>query len=561
MENIRRKSEEISDKFNNSDYVPDDSFCNAIDDNSLFSILKYTFDGRLCNFALKKDIDYLKFIRQTNNEFLKLAFFECLKNSKSDGEQKKILNSERLIPLYLNVAFNIIKQENQRYSPMWLIKEYINLAHKSNNPKILNQEMSDNVGSILLLIINNQNGIYNEDIFYILNEFLRLDKKILVNINISQEISNAIDYWINQIFYGNITYYDFEKELLNNIFNFFRKTNRLGGINSIKEIIFNKYKQFYSDEIDNDTLNLENIQSIRRYQLFTNYMIEITQIYCIDEEIKSNLIKKLKIKYEKLNKNIQIAIKKIPLITGNFSISVKEIEDELKSFKNDTIKQFLQKSISNDYFIPEIPNITKKDFGISSYLPTIIYDDIIKKYDGRDPIVIKTFNYEMNVIDSLTKLKHKLKDFKKYEFLEHIYAFIHSSDLIDDLTKKLFYLSLGYFVRKDYFLFIQTCIFQIEHTLRALCEKKNIPNLYKDEKKEVPKGIEYMIGELKKENLLNEKLLFLIGWLFSGEETIIPKNIRNKIAHGIKDLNDFIIIYTEENSLLIILIYLSLSKF
>ena len=36
-------------EFNESDFIPDDSFCEAIDDNSPLIILKYIFDGMICN--------------------------------------------------------------------------------------------------------------------------------------------------------------------------------------------------------------------------------------------------------------------------------------------------------------------------------------------------------------------------------------------------------------------------------------------------------------------------------------------------------------------------------
>jgi len=160
----------------------------------------------------------------------------------------------------------------------------------------------------------------------------------------------------------------------------------------------------------------------------------------------------------------------------------------------------------------------------------------------------------------LIYLKHKLRDFDKYEFLGNVYAFIHFSDLIDELSKRIFHTSLEHYGRGDFFHCIQTNIFQIERILRALCEKNGILNLFKDEKRTVPKGLEYMIGELKEQNVLSNKILFFIGWLLSGLSEIILENIRNKIAHGISNADQFKAIYTKNNALLIILIYLSLSK-
>jgi hypothetical protein len=124
----------------------------------------------------------------------------------------------------------------------------------------------------------------------------------------------------------------------------------------------------------------------------------------------------------------------------------------------------------------------------------------------------------------------------------------------------MFHLSLEHYGRGDYFLSIQISIFQIEHILRTLCEKKGILNLYKDEKKELSKGLEPMIRELGEEKVLSEKVLFFIEWFLIGSSEIMSENIRNKIAHGISNLDQFNEIYTKHNALSIILIYLSLSK-
>ena len=81
-----------------------------------------------------------------------------------------------------------------------------------------------------------------------------------------------------------------------------------------------------------------------------------------------------------------------------------------------------------------------------------------------------------------------------------------------------------------------------------------------DGKKELSKGLEPMIRELREEKVLSEKVLFFIEWFLIGSSEIMSENIRNKIAHGISNLNQFNEIYTKHNALSIILIYLSLSK-
>jgi len=289
-------------------------------------------------------------------------------------------------------------------------------------------------------------------------------------------------------------------------------------------------------------------------------MLEITQKYCVNEEIKDKLVNELKAKYEELNRNALIASKNLPLIRGRDSISVEEIENALKPFEKDTLQELIQKIVINDCFIPDIPNLSNEDHGITSFLPTIVYDDVTRYYDAGDPIIMRTFNYKKNVMKCLIHLEHKLRDYNKYEFLGNVYAFIHFSDLIDELSKGMFHTSLEHYGRGDFFHCIQTSIFQIERILRALCEKNGILNIYEDENRTVPKGLKYMIGELKQQNVLSNKILFFIGWLLSGLSEIIPENIRNKIAHGISDVDQFKAIYTKYNALSIILIYLSLSK-
>lgn len=550
-------------EFNEPDFIPDDSFCEAIEDNSPLIILKYVFDGMICNCHFsKKEIKYLELTKQTKNKFLKLVFFECLENEISSGEKSRILNSERLIPLFYKVAANIVEQGNRRYRPMWLVKKYIKLSHKSRNPEISNQEMFRNVGNILTLIITDQKRTHMRDISYILNHFLGLKKSILLSAPIPNDIFNAIDYWINSILFdGNITSYDFDKKLLDNIFDFYEDIEMEKDLNSRKEIIFTRYKQFYDDKVDDGILDINNIQSIYPHKLFTNSMLEITQKYCVNEEIKGELVNDLKVKYEELNRNELIAMKNAPLITGNSSIPLREIENKLKPFENDTLHEFIHKVVITDYFIPDIPNIPNEDHTLSSSFPTKILDsDVTRKYDAGNPIIQNSFIYKYDLTFCLNCLKHKLNDYDKFEFLGASYATIHFSDIIDELSKVMFSTSLNHYGRGDYFHCIQTSIFQIERILRALCEKNRISILYKDEDKVVPKGLESMTRQLKERNILSEKILFFIEWLLIGSSEIIPENLRNKIAHGISDVDQFKAIYTKNNALSIILIYLSLSK-
>ena len=548
--------------FTDPDFIPDTSFCNDINDNSPLIILKYPLDGMICNCHFgKKETNYSELIRQTNNKFLKLVFFECLKGDLPNPEQNKIMNSEGLIPLYYEVAVNIVKQVNQRYRPMWLVKEYIKIAHKS--PAISNKEKSDNVGTILSLIIDDEKKTHLRDIFFILKDFLSLQKKILTSETISSDVYRAIDYWINNIFDGNLSEYDYTKNLLEKIFEFCKEVN-LSKMekNSRKEIIFKRYKQFYDEELDDSTLHVDNIQSLHVHQLFIDSMLEITQKYCMDEEIKRKMVRTLRAKFEKMQNDIQIAMEKLPLITGEHSISSEEIEEALKPFKNDSLPEFLHKIMVNDCFFPEIPEISSiEDQDSTRFFPTIVYDGATRHYESGNPIVMMTLYYKMSVSFSLTCLRHKLKDYDKFNFLGNVYAIIHLSDLIDDLSKTMFHTSLTHYGREDFFHFIHTSIFQIERILRTLCKKNGIYNLYMNKKKTHPKGLDYMIGQLKEKKVLRTKVLLFIDWLLSGSsETIIPENLRNKIAHGIDDMENYKTIYNKNNALSIILIYLSLSK-
>ncbi len=160
----------------------------------------------------------------------------------------------------------------------------------------------------------------------------------------------------------------------------------------------------------------------------------------------------------------------------------------------------------------------------------------------------------------LLYFEQKLKEYEIYEFLGNLYAIIHSSELIDEVSKKMFLISLEHYSREDYFHSILTIIFQIERILRDLCEKNGILNLFVDENRAVPKGLEHLIRPLREKNVLSKKILYYIEWLLTGSNEIITENIRNKIAHGIDNFEQFKIIYNKKNALAIILIYLSLSK-
>ena len=222
-------------KFNDSNFIPDAQFCETIDENSPLIILKGSSDGRICNFYLgNEETNYFELIQKSNNKFLKLVYFKCLESTVSVEEQKRILNSEGLIPLFNEVALNIVKQRIRKYRPMWMVKDYIKRAH----PTIPNSDLFIDVGNILTHIINDENKTHIKDVFYILKDFLGLKKKILKSAKIPDSIFDAIDYWINSIFDGKLTIYSITKHLLEKIIEFYENLDLKIDENSKREIFY-----------------------------------------------------------------------------------------------------------------------------------------------------------------------------------------------------------------------------------------------------------------------------------------------------------------------------------
>ena len=185
-------------KFINPDFIPDDDFCDDInDDNPYLNMLKFSPDGMICFSHSEKKEYCIELIENTANEFLKLVYFEYIKKGLTEECYYKTLNNYHLVPLYFNVAMNILVQENKRYKPRWLLEEYIRLSRKV---KISNQEMFGDVGKIMQLILEK-----HIDPSGILKTFIKLDGKVLKSASIPNGVFNAIDYWVDEVFYGNAT--------------------------------------------------------------------------------------------------------------------------------------------------------------------------------------------------------------------------------------------------------------------------------------------------------------------------------------------------------------------
>lgn len=121
---------------------------------------------------------------------------------------------------------NILVQENKRCKPKWLLEEYIKLSHKVI---ISNKEMFDNVGETLKLVLEK-----HKDPSGILKTFIKLDGRVLRSASIPNSVFNAIDYWVDEAFYGNVTT---DLSFTDNILTFYRKLNMNADIKTKKTFL------------------------------------------------------------------------------------------------------------------------------------------------------------------------------------------------------------------------------------------------------------------------------------------------------------------------------------
>ncbi len=149
--------------------------------------------------------------------------------------------------------------------------------------------------------------------------------------------------------------------------------------------------------------------------------------------------------------------------------------------------------------------------------------------------------------------------FDKDELFKTIISQVQNSEVINEMSIRMFQRSLKSYFNENYFDCIQSCVFQIESILREICIKNKIEAISIEEIKERYKTIGSLI--LKLREIVNERILIFIEWLLLDEEDQISKNYRNVIAHGLDSINQFNDIYTKANALSILLIYLSLSKY
>jgi hypothetical protein len=304
------------------------------------------------------------------------------------------------------------------------------------------------------------------------------------------------------------------------------------------------------------------MQSMGIKRNFLDIKLQILQKYCSDRD---ELCNDVRCEIDRINKLIpRCNYGSIPL-SGGGKIPNNHIEKILEPFKNDSLEQIINKIILSDCFLPIIPR------GISSvtgFLPTIYFSDgNVKKFDGgkqisahgASDILAKWVSYECDWNFRLFLFQRLTDKFDKDDLSTIILSSIQYSEVINEVSKKMFQRSLKSYFNENYFDCIQSCVFQIESILREICIKNNIETISIEENKERQRSIRPLIAKLK--DIVNEKTLIFIEWLLLDEEDQISKNYRNVIAHGLDSINQFNDIFTKDNALSIILIYLSLLKY
>ncbi len=539
-------------KFRNPDFIPDDEFCNNISDDNLYlNMLKYSMDGLICFIRSEKKEYYLEVIKKTDNKFLKLVYFEYIKKELTDECYYKTLNSNHLVPLYFTVAMNILKQNNIRYKTRWLLEEYIKLSHKV---KISVQEMFENVGKILQLVLEKQ-----KDPIGILKSFIKLDGKVLNSAPIPNSIFSAIDYWVDEVFNGNVTT---EISFTDMILVFYEKLNNYNEIRKKKNIFGTKYLNFFKTKVDNEDWDENNMQSMGVKHHFLNMKLKVINKYCPDRDDLNNDIR---IEIDRVNKLILKCTDGGGRLSGGGQIPNNEIEKILQPFKKDSLEQIIKKTIIHDCFLPNIP---REISSVTGFLSTTYFSGAsVKKIDGgkqinshgASDILLKWVSYEGDWNFQLFLFQRLTDKFDKEVLLGTILSPIKRSEVINEVSKRMFEYSLKSYFNKNYFDSIQSSVFQIESILREICKKNNIETISIEESKERQKTIGSLIPKLK--GIVNERILIFIEWFLLDREDQITKNYRNIIAHGLDSIDQFNDIYSKTNALSLILIYLSLSKY
>ncbi len=537
-------------EFNDPGFIPDDAFFEKIEIDDLYlGMLKDTIDGRLLYRVCPDDkINFYKdLISKTANKLLKLAYFEYIKNSISDSDRFQLLNMKGLIPLYFEVALNIILRENTHYRPMHLIKEYINLSHKFN---ILNQEMFDNVGVILKKIKSQEEKTHIKDIEFILEYFIDKNKKVLSSATIPSEIFNTIDYWVNNLFDGNFTMY---LQFTDKTLDFYKKLDMLDDLNDKRKVFARKFMKFYDDKISDNQWNEKNMQSMATKHHFLNEKLKIIQTYCPE---RADLKNEVKIEIERIGKTIPDCREGCAKISGLIKVDFKPFMEE---FKDVTLEAFIKKTVIYDYFIPlKSPPPDSADFHLMQFIPTMYYDkDSTKRVQQPERWYYYNFAWDFK----LRLFQIIIERFDKNKLFDIIFSVFYCSEVINAITKDFLYGALKYFFDGNYYASMISCVFQVEIVLRDICIKNNIETISIEEAKTRQKSIGSYITKLRENKLVNERLLLFIEWFLLNENDQISKNVRHQIAHGMNSKEQFDNIFSKENAISLILIFLGLSKY
>ena len=351
-------------------------------------------------------------------------------------------------------------------------------------------------------------------------------------------------------------------EITDKILSFYEKLDMSDEIETKKSIFATKFLNFIENKIDNEQWEEENMQSMSIKHHFLKIKLDVIQKYCPDRDDLNNNVR---LEINRINKLIPKCSKGYIPLSGSGKISNEKIEKIIEPFKNDTLDQIIKKTIYSECFLPDIPGDVSS---LSGDFPTIQFSNgNVKKFEGgkyinengASDISVKWFKYESNWNFLLFLFQRIINKFDNDELLSNIYAPIRYSEVINEVSKRLFYDSVKLYFNENYFACIQICIFQIESILREICARNNIETISIEENKERQRSIGSLISKLKE--IVSEKVLLFIEWLLLNEEGQISQNYRNEIAHGIDTMNQFNGIYTRENALSIILIFLSLSKY
>jgi hypothetical protein len=247
------------------------------------------------------------------------------------------------------------------------------------------------------------------------------------------------------------------------------------------------------------------------------------------------------------------------------------INELLSWFKDDTIEEIIAKIVMTDCFIPNLGK-DEDNISIMGLFGLQVYDvsGNVKKFDktpqiknekGATDIRMKWQKYSVNHSMYILLFQQLIKKFDSVELMNKIFAPIFSSKVMNEVTKKLIRITLSSFFNEFFFPSMQSSIFQIESVLRNICLKYEKETRSIGTEKERQKSMGSLIQILRENKIVKEKILVFIEWFLSNESNQISKNYRNDIAHGLDSMEQFNGIYTKENALSLILIYLSLSKY